>query len=172
LNSRDAIVEILKHFSEYRSIYPQLVECELVWTIGVYQCIWRNKIFEVKLTLLWGTLREVIISVKVNDWIWIWHWIHRSYLTELIPRFRFIYIIVGEWYRSHICGRSPYLRCISCKRRRVQSAELASLTTATNYFRPTRILHCIVWLSEVVSLYNILVCRLTCLKLTTKSAIF
>ena len=31
--------------------------------------------------------------------------------------------------------------------------NLASLTIATNYFRPTRILCCIDWLSEVVSLF-------------------
>jgi len=72
LNSTEAIVEIWKDISEYRSIYPQLVEFELVRTIGVHQCLWRNKLFEEKLTLLWGTLREVIISVIDNDWIWIW----------------------------------------------------------------------------------------------------
>jgi len=63
LNSTEDIVEIWKHICDYRSIYPQLVELELVRTIGVYQCVWRNKLFEERSTLLWGTLREVIISV-------------------------------------------------------------------------------------------------------------
>jgi len=31
--------------------------------------------------------------------------------------------------------------------------NLASLTTATNYFRPTRLLHCIDLLSEIVTLF-------------------
>ena len=50
--------------------------------------------------------------------------------------------------------------------------NLASLTTATNYFRPTRILYCIDRLSEVASLFFIIVYRLICLKVITKSAIF
>jgi len=51
--------------------------------------------------------------------------IHRIHLVELIPRLRLhiIYIIVGEWYRSHICGTSPCLRYTSRTRKRVQSAE-------------------------------------------------
>jgi len=128
----------------------------------------------VKLTL-GPTLRNFERSYHLSYW----HWLNLNLHTEFIVYIWlnwfhdsvFIYIIVGEWYRSHICERSPYVRCISCTRRRVQSAELASLTTATNYFRPTRILYCIVWLSAVVSLYYIIVCRWTFLKLTTKSAI-
>jgi len=42
----------------------------------------------------------------------------------------------------------------------------------TNYIRPTRLLYCVIRLSEVVLLYYMVVCRLTCLKLTTKSAMF
>jgi len=52
------------------------------------------------------------------------HWNHRIHLVELITRHRLhIYIIVGEWYKSHICGRSPCLRYTSCTRRRVWAAE-------------------------------------------------
>jgi len=52
LNSTEHIVEIWKYICDYRSIYPQLVEFELVRTIGIYQCIWRNKLSEERLTLL------------------------------------------------------------------------------------------------------------------------
>jgi len=52
LNSTEDIVEIWKYICEYHIIYPQLVEFELVRTIGVYQCVWRNKLFEERLTLL------------------------------------------------------------------------------------------------------------------------
>ena len=115
----------LKDISEYRRIYPQLVEVELVWTIGVHYCVYRNKLIEVKLTLLWGTLREVSPQLLTLIESEFGHWIHRSYLIEFIPRLCCIYIIVGEWYRSHICGRLPYLRCISCSRRKDQSAEFS-----------------------------------------------
>jgi len=52
LNSTEDIVEIWKHICDYRSIYPQLAEFELERTIHVYQCVWRNKLFEERLTLL------------------------------------------------------------------------------------------------------------------------
>jgi len=55
---------------------------------------------------------------------------------------------------------------------RFNRLNLASLTTATNYFRPTRILYCIDLLSEVVSLFLYYCNRLICLKVITKSAIF
>jgi len=89
VRSTEDIVEIRKHICDYRSIYLQLVELELVRTIGVYQCVWRNKLFEERSTLLWGTLREVIISVLTMIEFELGHWIHRTYLVELIPRFRF-----------------------------------------------------------------------------------
>ena len=79
LNSTKDIVEIWIHICDYRSIYPQLVEFELVRTIGVYQCVWRNKLFGD----IWGTLREVIISVIDNDWIWIWT-LNSSYISGWI----------------------------------------------------------------------------------------
>jgi len=55
------------------------------------------------------------LDTELIAYIWL-NWYHDSV---------FIYIIVGEWYRSHICGRSPFLRytCTSCSRRRVRSAE-------------------------------------------------
>jgi len=62
LNSTEDIVDIWKYICDYRIIYPQLVEFELVRTIGVYQCV-----FEERLTLLRGILREVIISVIDTD---------------------------------------------------------------------------------------------------------
>ena len=41
---------------------------ELVRTIGVSQCVWKKTSYlREKLTLLGGTLREVIISVIDND---------------------------------------------------------------------------------------------------------
>jgi len=125
LNSTEDIVKILKHICDYRSIYPQWVEFEFIRTVGVYQCTWRDKLFEEKITLFWRTLREVIILVIDNDWMWIWT-LNSSYTSGWIDTTTpslYIYIVVGEWYRSHFCGRSPCLRCTSCTRRRVQSAE-------------------------------------------------
>jgi len=52
LNSTEDIVEIWKYICDYRIICSQLVEFELVRTIGVYQYVWRNKLFEERLTLL------------------------------------------------------------------------------------------------------------------------
>jgi len=50
-NNIEEIIEIWKHICHYRNIYPRLVEFELVRTIVAYQCTWRNKLFEERLTL-------------------------------------------------------------------------------------------------------------------------
>jgi len=172
LKRTDVIVE--KHICDYRSIYPQSVEVKLIRTIGIYQCAWRNKLFEDRLTLHWGTLRLFIIQLLTMIEFEFGHWIHRMHLVELIPRLRdsvFIYVIVGEWYRSHICGRLPGLRYFVYQKESSIGWE-ASLTTATIYTRPNRLLYCVSMLPKIVSLYSTIVCCLTYLKLTTKSAIF
>jgi len=51
LNRTEDIVESLKYIRDYRSIYPQLVEFEVIQTIGIYQCTWRNTLFEKILTV-------------------------------------------------------------------------------------------------------------------------
>jgi len=47
---------------------------------------------------------------------------------------------------------------------RVPEGEFDRLTTAANYTRPTRLLYCVIGLSEVVSLNYTIVCLLTCWK--------
>ena len=90
------------------------------------------------------TLRNFERSYHLNCWQWlnldtefivhIWlNWFHDSTA----------YISSSGNDMSHICGRSPYLRCISCTRRRVQSAELASLTLSLiHIWRCRRLLTC------------------------------
>jgi len=51
LNNIEDIIEIWKHICHYCHIYPRLVKFELVRTIVAYQCAWRNKLFEERLTL-------------------------------------------------------------------------------------------------------------------------
>jgi len=150
------------------------MEFELVWTINRWRTVlsgtWKYDDPRLNMSLegasrVWHVQpRVVLFPCPTND---CGHWIHRTYLVEWYQDSVFIYIIVGEWYRSHICGRSSCLRCTSCTRRRVQSAEKQVWPLL-----PTTRLLCVIRLPEVVSLYYTVVCRLTCLKLTTKSAIF
>ena len=87
------------------------------WCISVCmekQVIWRYlRNFERSYHLSYWQWLNLNLDTKFIVHIWL-NWYHDSV---------FIYIIVGEWYRSHICGHSLCLRCTSCTRRRVQSAE-------------------------------------------------
>jgi len=50
-NRTEDIVDNLKHICDYRSIYPQLVEFEVIQTICIYQSAWRNTLFKEILTV-------------------------------------------------------------------------------------------------------------------------
>jgi len=129
LNGIEILLIFLKigpPISEYRRIYPQLVEVELVGyeqlvIISVYG---ENKLIEVKLTLLWGTLREVSHQLLTLIESEFGHWIHRSYLIELFHD-SIVYVLSSgnDIGVIIICGRSPCLRCISCFRKKDQSAD-------------------------------------------------
>jgi len=50
-NRTEDIVDNLKHICDYHSIYPQLVEFEVIQTICIYQCAWRNTLVKEILTV-------------------------------------------------------------------------------------------------------------------------
>jgi len=76
-----------------------------------------------KIDIILRNFERRFTSVIDIDWIWIWT-LNSSFISHwIVSQLCCTHIIVWEWYRSHICERSPYLRCISCSRRKDQSAD-------------------------------------------------
>jgi len=71
---------------------------------------------------------------------------------ELIPQFRCIYIIVGEWYRNHLVDVRHIFVVFRVPKRRFQSAD-KQVWHCTNKTRPTSSLYLVVRSNVVVVYY-------------------
>jgi len=132
LGSRERTVEILKRTEvivEIWNIFANiLILIHSCWKLNWYEQLLYIKVHGETsyLKIDWYYTEELRDLLSYSYWQWlslnldtvlivyIWlDWYHDSI---------FIYIIVGEWYRSHIRGRSPCLRYTSYTKR-VQSTE-------------------------------------------------